>query len=125
LKREEARQRLHRQRLHRQRLHRSKLGRGYTGQRLHRAEATQVHWKRFVLSGRVSRHRRHLRQGTLGSGVSKKVTNRVGHRPRRPEAGIGLYGPAVTQESLAAPSATGVAANPNGHQWTLQSPVEA
>jgi hypothetical protein len=38
---------------------------------------------------------------------------------------MGLYGPAVTQESLVAASATGLAASPNGYQWTRLSRLEA
>jgi hypothetical protein len=39
-------------------------------------------------------------------------------------AGISLYGPAVTQDSFAPPSATQAAAR-NAHQWTPQSHLEA
>ena len=37
----------------------------------------------------------------------------------------GRYGPAVTQDSFLAPLASGVAARPNGYQWTPQSLLEA
>ena len=38
---------------------------------------------------------------------------------------IGLYGPAVTQESLVAPPTRWVAASPGARQWTPQSHLEA
>jgi len=37
---------------------------------------------------------------------------------------MALYGPAVTQESFVAPWEE-IAADPNGHQWTPQSHLEA
>jgi hypothetical protein len=48
-----------------------------------------------------------------------------GRRNGRQTADIGLYGPAVTQDSFVVPSATLVAADPNGHQRTRQSLLEA
>ena len=49
-----------------------------------------------------------------------------GIRVVAPIPGIGLYGPAVTQESLVAPPARWwVAASPSAHQWTPQSHLEA
>ena len=44
-----------------------------------------------------------------------------GIRVVAPIPGIGLYGPAVTQKSLVAPSATRAAARPSAHQWAPQS----
>ena len=48
-----------------------------------------------------------------------------GIRVVAPIPGIGLYGPAVTQESLVPPPSSWVAARPSAHQWTPQSHLEA
>jgi hypothetical protein len=55
----------------------------------------------------------------------KTRTALKGIRVVAPIPRIGLYGPAVTQESLVAPPARWVAASPSAHQRTSQSHLEA